>query len=142
MFKGKKASNDKIIHAWDRSIVRDGVSYRINREHPLLSALNQEIPLQTRNLLHDTFDLLEQMIPLDAIYLDLASQIRPAVTTDDGAIRISTLEVLATQIVASIGRDTDAGQRFLDMLASIEPFSFHPEIAKEIAARLKCVTPM
>ena len=142
VFKGKKASSDKIIHAWDRSIVRDGVCYRINREHPLLSALSEEVPLQTRNLLHDTFDLLEQMIPLDAIYLDLASHIRPAVTIEEGDVRISTLEVLATQILASIGRDTDAGQRFLDMLTAIEPFSFHPEIAKEIAARLKCRTPM
>jgi len=78
VFKGKKASNDRIIHAWDRSIVRDGVSYRINREHPLFSALTEEVPSQTRNLLHDTFDLLEQMIPLDAIYLDLASHIRPS----------------------------------------------------------------
>jgi hypothetical protein len=108
----------------------------------LLSALSEEVPLQTRNLLHDTFDLLEQMIPLDAIYLDLASHIRPAVTIEEGDVRISTLGVLATQILASIGRDTDAGQRFLDMLTAIEPFSFHPEIAKEIAARLKCRTPM
>ena len=137
VFKGKKASNDKIIHAWDRSIVRDGVSYRINREHPLLSALNEEVPLHTRNLLHDTFDLLEQMIPLDAIYLDLASHIRPTFTTDEGDASIATLEVLATQILASIGKDTDAGQRLLDMLATIEPFSLHPDIAKEIAARLR-----
>jgi predicted ATPase len=108
----------------------------------LLSALNEEVPLQTRKLLHDTFDLLEQMIPLDAIYLDLASHIRPAVTTEEGDIRISTLEALATQILASIGKNTNAGQRFLDMLATIEPFSLHTEIAKVIAARLKCIIPM
>jgi hypothetical protein len=137
IFKGKKASSDKIIHAWDRSIVRDGVSYRINREHPLLSALTEAVPLQTRNLLHDTFDLLEQMIPLDAIYLDLASHIRPTLTTDEGDAGIATLEVLATQILSSIGKDTDAGQRLLDMLATIEPFSLQPDIANEIAARLR-----
>lgn len=137
VFKGKKASSDKIIHAWDRSIVRDGVSYRINREHPLLSALTEEIPSQTHNLLHDTFDLLEQMIPLDAIYLDLASHIRPTLTTNEGDAGIATLEILATQILASIGKDTDAGQRLLDMLATIEPFSLHPNIATEIAARLR-----
>jgi hypothetical protein len=103
----------------------------------LLSALTEEVPLQTRNLLHDTFDLLEQMIPLDAIYLDLASHIRPTLTTDEGHAGIATLEVLATQILASIGKDTDAGQRLLNMLATIEPFSLQPDIANEIAARLR-----
>ncbi len=93
--------------------------------------------MQTRDLLHDTFDLLEQMIPLDAIYLDLASHTRPTLTTDDGDARIADLEVLATQILASVGKDTDAGQRLLDMLTTIEPFSLHPDIAKGIAARLR-----
>ena len=137
VFKGKKASSDKIIHAWDRSVVRDGVSYRINREHPLLSALSSEVSGRTNSLLRDAFDLLEQMVPLDAIYLDLASHIRPTITSEEGDVRIATLNALATQILKSIGRQTDAGERFLEMLATIEPFSFHPDVAKEIAARLR-----
>jgi hypothetical protein len=137
VFRGKKASSDKIIHAWDRTVVRDGVSYRINREHPLLAALSEEVPLQAHNLLKETFDLLEQMIPLDAIYLDLASQIRPAIAPDEKGGTASALEILANQILASVGRDTEAGQRFLDKLATIEPFSLYPDIVQKIVVRLR-----
>jgi hypothetical protein len=137
VFRGKKASSDKIIHAWDRSIVRDGVSYRINREHPLLLALATETSAETQKLLNDALDLLEQTIPMDAIYLDMASHTRPTVPDELGDVGVSKLTALAIQILAAIGRNTDAGESFLNTLHTIEPFSFHPNIAKEIAVRLR-----
>lgn len=137
VFKGKKASSDKIVHAWDRSIVRDGVSYRINRDHPLLAALESQVPPKAEKLLDDALDLLEQTIPMDAIYMDMASHIRPTIADEVSGAEIGRLDSLAHQILAAIGRNTDAGKRFIDKLASIEPFSFHPDVSKEIATRLK-----
>jgi hypothetical protein len=137
VFKAKKASSDKIIHAWDRSIVRDGVSYRINRDHPLLTALASQVPDGSCNLLDDALDLLEQTIPMDAIYLDMASNTKPAVAGEVPKAEVGKLDALAAQILAAIGRNTDAGERFIEKLASIEPFNLHPDISKEIAARLR-----
>ena len=134
VFKGKKASDSKIVHAWDRIIVRDGVSYRINRDHPLLSVLATETQEDRNNLWEEVFALLERSLPLDAIYLDMASHIRPIIEDAEGDAK--TLERLANQILSSIGKNTDAGRRFLEALSTIEPFNTHPEIAKQIALRL------
>jgi hypothetical protein len=134
IFKGKKASDSKVTHAWDRTIVRDGVSYRINRDHPLLSALATGIPEAEGSLVKDVFALLERSIPLDAIYLDKASHIQPIIEDEEDDLK--SLERLAVQIVSSLGRETEAAQRFLDSLNTVEPFNAHPELAKQIAKRL------
>lgn len=134
IFKGKKASDSKITHAWDRMIVRDGVSYRINRDHPLLSALAVVMPETQEPLMEEVFALLERSIPLDAIYLDKASHIQPIIEAEEDDLK--SLHGLATQIVCSLGRETEAAKRFLDSLSNVEPFNAHPELAKQIAIRL------
>jgi hypothetical protein len=134
IFKGKKASDSKVTHAWDRTIVRDGVSYRINRDHPLLAALATGIPEAEGSLVDDVFALLERSIPLDAIYLDKASHIQPII--EDKEDDLKSLERLAVQILSSLGRETEAAQRFLGSLNTVEPFNAHPELADQIAKRL------
>lgn len=134
IFKGKKASDSKVTHAWDRTIVRDGVSYKINRDHPLLSALATVIPAAQESLMEEVFALLERSLPLDAIYLDKASHIRPII--EDKEDDLKSLEHLAVQILSSLGRETEAAQRFLDSLNTVEPFNAYPELAKQIAIRL------
>lgn len=134
IFKGKKASDSKVTHAWDRTIVRDGVSYRINRDHPLLSALATVIPEAQGSLLEEAFALIERSVPLDAIYMDKASHIQPIV--EDKEDDLKSLENLATQILSSLGHTTEAAKRFLASLNTVEPFNAHPELAKQIAIRL------
>jgi hypothetical protein len=134
IFKGKKASDSKVTHAWDRTIVRDGVSYRINRDHPLLAALAAAVPEAQGSLMEEALALLERSVPLDAIYMDKASHIQPIV--DDKEDDLKTLESLAVQILSSLGQTTDAAKRFLASLSTVEPFNAHPELAKQIAIRL------
>jgi hypothetical protein len=133
VFRGKKASDNRIVHAWDRLIVREGVTYRINREHPLLVAL-AKASSATRPLLEDVLILLERSIPLDAIYLDRASHIEPIFGEEEN--RTKEFESLALQILTSIGRDSEAAARFLSAIATIEPFNAEPELATQIARGL------
>ena len=134
IFKGKKASDKSIVHAWDRTIVRGGVSYRVNRDHPLLTALIDSAPQASGDLVEQVFALLERSLPLDAIYLDKASHIEPVAEDQDS--KFDFLEGLATQIVASLGSGTAGSKRFLDNLSMVEPFNKHPAIATQIAQRL------
>ena len=133
-FRGKKASSDKVIHAWDRTIVRDGVTYKINRSHPALSALVTVLPEPHKELMDEVLSVLEQSIPVDAIYLDMASNARPPEVEEEE--RRESLEHLASQILSIVGRRSEAGLRFLETIATIEPFSFTPALSKTIAERL------
>jgi hypothetical protein len=133
-FRGKKASSDKVIHAWDRTIVRDGVTYKINRSHPALSALGTVLQAAHNELLGEVLNVLEQSIPVDAIYLDMASNARPPEVEEEE--RRESLEHLASQILSIVGRESEAGLRFLETIATIEPFNFTPALSKTIAERL------
>ena len=84
--------------------------------------------------MEEVFALLERSLPLDAIYLDKASHIRPII--EDKEDDLKSLEHLAVQILSSLGRETEAAQRFLDSLNTVEPFNAYPELAKQIAIRL------
>ena len=133
-FRGTKATTDKIVHAWDRTIVRDGIAYRINREHPLIAALTNAPTEQGAELVKELLTVLEQTLPFDAIYLDMASEVRP--TAPEVADEDDGLRTLATRILAALGTATAEGQRFLAAIATIEPFSAYPEEAKKIALEL------
>jgi hypothetical protein len=100
----------------------------------LLAALATGIPEAEGSLVDDVFALLERSIPLDAIYLDKASHIQPII--EDKEDDLKSLERLAVQIVSSLGRETEAAQRFLGSLNTVEPFNAHPELADQIAKRL------
>jgi hypothetical protein len=134
IFKGKKASDKSVVHAWDRTIVRDGVSYKVNRDHPLITALIDSAPEMSSGLVEQLLALLERSLPLDAIYLDKASHIEPVDENKDS--QFDFLEGIAVQIVSSLGSGTAASNQFLENLTTVEPFNKHPAMATQIAQRL------
>ncbi len=134
IFKGKRASDKSIVHAWDRTIVREGVSYKVNRDHPLITALIDSGPELSCDLVEQVLALLERSLPFDAIYLDKASHIEPI--DEDLDSQFNFLERLAAQVVSSLGSGTAASKQFLENLSTIEPFNKHPATAARIAQRL------
>ena len=134
-YRGRKTP-DGIIRAWDRSVERDGVAYRINRDHPLIAALEKAHTHDQSLLFGQVLHTLEETIPFDAVYADMASELRPMVVhnTDD---KYETLLALAESILGSLGRETAEGQRFLAALPTTEPFTGAPEAAKAVLRRLQ-----
>jgi hypothetical protein len=135
-YRGRRSVGDKIIRAWVRTQVREGNSYQINRDHPLLVALSLDIPPNQSELLERLLFLLESTLPFDSIYADMASDIHPSFP-ENGQNDNSDLLELARKILHSLGPETEAGRQFLLGLPSIEPFAAEQEKAIEIARSLK-----
>ena len=133
-YRGRKTP-DRIVHAWDRTVERDGVAYRINRDHPLVLALEGTLGDEQAHLFDEFLRFVEESLPFDALYVDMASELRPATrASDDDEQR--DLFSLAQAILTSLGRDTPAGQRFLAALPNTEPFSADPDVAQTILRKL------
>lgn len=134
-YRGRKTP-DGVTHAWDRTAERDGVAYRINRDHPLIVALEKTNSQDQSLLFGQLLQTLEETIPFDAVYADMASELRPRVdhTADDA---FETLLALAQSILSSLGAETPEGQRFLAALPTTEPFTNAPEVAKAIIRKLQ-----
>lgn len=134
-YRGRKTP-DGVTHAWDRTAERDGVAYRVNRDHPLIVALEKTNSNDQSLLFGQLLRTLEDTIPFDSVYADMASELRPTVAQcADGAYE--TLLALAESILSSLGYDTPEGQRFLTALPTTEPFTGAPEAAKAILRKLQ-----
>ena len=119
---------------WDRVIVRDGIEYRINREHPLVVAVRDVDEAHTR--LELLLRSVEMSIPTDSLYADMAADRnvqRPA--SDEEVAQF--LRDLADRMVEFSGSDVGGVARLLDGLDRLEPFSAHPLITRSTAEDIR-----
>jgi hypothetical protein len=133
-FRGRRTSSDKFVHMWDRREGRHGVMYSVNREHPFFAAHLQSLDDLDRTAFSDLVATIEAMLPVEAIYADLAGdkggiEQRPAYTVEQ-------LADLAGRLLDAVGRETVARTNLLSQLSLLEPFSFYPEESMTIIQRL------
>lgn len=134
-FRGRRSSSGDITHVWDRMMVRDGISYRINREHPLVDAVkasSEDAGIPLEELLRS----LEMSLPTHALYADMAADRNVQPPEPDDQVE-AILRDLAERIVNSIGHDSSAVVRLLDGLEKIEPFSAHPQVTRRMVEEMR-----
>lgn len=126
-FRGKKETDDKFCHVWNRLKTRKGgYTYEINREYPLLKNLTEENP-EIESELMILIREIEREIPLNSLYLDL---------TNDNKIENensnSLKEVLDTVKTILVSADDTKKEIILDTLIQCEPFcDYRYEISKD-----------
>jgi hypothetical protein len=133
-FRGRKAANDGVLHAWERLTTRAGVEYAINREHPLIKAVEAITDDHYQQLIQRLLRTIETTFPFDAAYADMASERRPSVANHGS--KYEELFSLASTMLDALGRETDYGKQLVRSLASIEPFSLYPEETGTIQRKL------
>lgn len=72
-FRGRRVSHSDTEFIWAKAKTRDGVTYRVNTQHPLVGiALADLSPTQRRNV-EDLLGILESSFPIQDAYVELAS---------------------------------------------------------------------
>ena len=106
----------------ERVTTRTGVEYTINREHPLIKAVEAITDDQYQQLLQRLLRTIETTFPFDAAYADMASERRPALETATG--KYEELFSLVSTMLDALGRDSEYARQLVKSLCSIEPFQF------------------
>lgn len=124
VFRGKKETNDTIVHVWQRFKGKQGGAYyTINRDHPLLEVFegeSQQVKKNIENLLKS----IESELPLSSLYLDLNSD-KPV--ENETEVTMQVVGELLQNLLAQI--PTDAGKaELLDRLSVSEPFVHYPQL--------------
>lgn len=127
-YRGRNTRRDGIIHTWNRIEGRSGISYFINREHPVIEAISGTMDDDQRRLFRNILDTIEATFPADALYADIAADKPRAVDSPD---RDALME-LAFQILDAAANLQGGRSSLLSTIHLIEPFSSHPEITAEI----------
>jgi hypothetical protein len=134
-YRARRANDDTFVHIWDRTDGRDGISYRINREHPIIKSVEGRLDDTDVGMFHSALKALEEMFPTESLYGDMASdkrhvQQRPPTSSQE------ELADLAGQLLDACGTNRAARCNLLSSLHLLEPFSYYPDLTRAIVARM------
>lgn len=136
-YRGRPSPTGSAIHIWQRIEDREGVYYRINRSHPLLQALGDLVGEDEDDPLEAILREIEQTFPVEALYVDMGTDAQRVRQRSD--YTEEKLILLASEMLRACNGDLTLRNTILNNLPSIEPFSFVPEIARKIAAKVRDV---
>ena len=125
-FRGKRETDDSIVHVWNRLRTRNGgFIYEINRDHPLVQeCYNQDA--ETERKVNILLSQIEENLPLNSLFLDLTNDEKIENDKD-----LDYREVI--KMMHQILETTDASlhEAVVDTLICSEPFvSYSSEIKK------------
>jgi len=124
VFRGKKETNDSVVHIWQRfKGTQGGFFYSINRDHPLVEVF-MDAPPQIKWNIEVLLKTIENGIPLNQLYLDLTSE-KPI--ENEAEVKVneieSTLKLLIDQMPTAAAK-----KELLDRLSVSDPFVNYPKI--------------
>lgn len=130
-FKGSPTDGGDRLPLWVRHDERDGAaSWRVNRDHPVIRALDAMGATEVEPLLA----LMERHLPLHDIYLHVSNDLPLAEVTPP---KYDDLESLARRLLAAFAGNPELQQRVLERLPVTEPFSADPETARRLSEILR-----
>ena len=120
--RGKKETDDAVLHMWNRLRTRNGgYTYEINKRHPLVSEIYSSHPELTRSL-DSLLSHIVSELPLNSLFIDL---------TNDEKIENEQLtseeQVLSTARNILAGTNTELQETMIKKLLSAEPFNEYTE---------------
>jgi hypothetical protein len=133
-YRGRKETDDSIIHIWQRfNGVNGGVFYEINRDHPLVERIIEEYP-HVKQSLEVLLKQTELSIPLNQLYVDLNSDKQ---IENDTNLSVKGVEDLLAQLLIPFVNTTQRTE-MLDRLEKAEPFVHYPDIIKRFREKEQC----
>jgi hypothetical protein len=134
-YRGRKTNDDAFVHLWDRIEQQGGgIEYKINRQHPMITAIQDGLDNSDRPLLDALLANVERMFPAEALYADMASNPKAVVRSEQ--VSEDDLFDLAGRLKDAC-RDAEERQRLIQNLSILEPFVHYPDVTASIVARMQ-----
>lgn len=131
--RGHRERQGAVEHGWVRVFSGGTVRYDVNREHPAIKSMMNGLDTDVRKRFDVVLRVLEASFPVESLYVDVASEQKVKRAEDYR----DELRALAQELIQGIGSGSPLRHGLLETLHQIEPFSAHPDIARQIAEELK-----
>lgn len=127
-FRGKKETRDEVGHTWERHKLREGISYTINRDHPLVSAVRKRVGKLHDKDLERLLRLIEEGLPLNAMFVDMTEDEHFASESDTEA----NVRDLALSVLDSLDLSQEELGEKIAWMKRYEPFSSMPNVMEQL----------
>ncbi len=129
--KGKRLSDSVKVPAWNRTATAGKIIYGINKAHPLITQLEEQLQPEQRQQLKDLLLMLESCFPTELFYSDVA---RKPEELEKPAFDRDYFSLLLDRFIAPMLESNISDNEIAERLLSIDPFATYP---KEIKTMLK-----
>lgn len=134
-FRGERQAPSRVSEGaisqafWRQEIKPDSVRFRVNRSHPLIQTLKQQI--RDPEIAEPFLKAFERLLPLDAILQD------PKRTTNGAAEELASVDIgelagLARRAIALLERQKLSSERARQIVLGADPFLTHASTLAEI----------
>jgi hypothetical protein len=124
VYRGKKETQDSVVHIWNRFKSRQGgVYYNINRDHPFVEVFGDAAQSVKHNI-EVLLTAIEITIPLNQLYLDLTSEKQ---VENETMTTTQEIDNMLRILLEQMSSDT-AKEELLERLATSDPFVNYPTI--------------
>lgn len=120
---------------WLRYSDRDGIRYALNRDHPVIECIENNLPDDAHRALDEVFAVIEKGLPVEAIYADYSSSPQSFEQTQEISREDMREKLENIHMLMSVAGNVDK-ERFTKSVLELKPFSEHQDIAKEIIEEL------
>lgn len=121
-YRGRKENEGGKTFVWSKIVNREKTTYLINREHPVIKEMCNELGDKSSKQFEDILSFIEESIPFNDIYSTIAGGEQPVTDTPDIDSMLST----AMRLVLS-------GSCSLEEIKNMEPFSKHQSIIEKVS---------
>lgn len=129
-FRGRKETNDSIVHVWNRMKNREGgIYYEVNRTHPMISSIIEKYP-DLRIPIDNILKQISMSIPLNSLYIDLTNDEKIINDSDEESKNI--IELFKSIISSS---SSEYRQVLMESLKATEPFCNYLEEIEDAQER-------
>lgn len=122
-YRGRKETNDNVIHMWNRMVTRNGsVYYEVNPDYPLIQDLFIDHP-EVRDHVNLILQQIGCSIPLNSLYLDLTNDEK---IDNDNEKEAKNIIAIVKAIIA-VDNNHRAAEEIIESLKLAEPFCLYIE---------------
>ncbi len=120
---------------WIRFSERNSIRYVLNRDHPIITSILNNIPEDCRKSLENLYSVIEQEIPVEAIYADYSSSPQSfeeseEIPREDLKEKLKNLHILMS-VSGAISKEN-----FIRIVSDLKPFSDNRIATQEIIEEL------
>ncbi|WNY26619.1 ATP-binding protein [Methanolapillus ohkumae] len=124
-YRGKKETDDELIHLWDRISEREGIRYEINKKYPLVQIIKEKMDKDSLKLFDRFLDMIGSNIPLNALYADLNNDEK--FLMDDEELILKQLKTLLFNIISADDQSFEEKIEIINVLKITEPYGSYPD---------------
>lgn len=133
-FRQRKEVADNITHVWEKIETREGVKYAVNLEHPILESLNAKLDEESKEMLSQYIETIQNNLPFNNLHYDMHSDVK--IKKDSEKDEVKRVKAMARVII----REAIANGHLEETMSgfeTVEPFMDYLEEINEIYKEMK-----